>query len=223
MKNLLFSMMLMGTSVVCAQKTVHLSPEGNDSWSGSKNSPFRTLERAFAESVNTSGDTLYIQVASGEYILDKTIKLSDCVKSPVVVCGDEKNKPRFMGGIRIKGWEKYKGNVYRAYIPEVKLYDFSFEQFYVNGKRAIWARTPNKDWYFVKGHKEYAYVSGIRSANYATQRLELEQQDMKSLKGLSSEELSDVRFRFYHKWDITQKSLSYACPDSGYIYIQGGD
>ena len=221
-RNLLFSILLFGISVVCAQKTVYVSPEGNDNWNGSNNRPFKTLERAFTESENMSSDTLYIQVASGDYILNKTIKLSGSVKSPVVVCGKDGNKPRFMGGIRIKNWEKYKGNIYRAYIPEVKLYGFSFEQFYVNEKRATWARTPNKDWYFVKGHKEYAYVPGTRTANYAIQRLELDHRDMESLKGLSSEELSDVRFRFYHKWDITQKSLSYACPDSGYIYIQGG-
>lgn len=221
-RSILFLFSLFIATVVCAQKVVYISTEGNDSGTGSKNSPFKTLNRAFAESGNTAGDTLFIQVAPGDYVLDKTIKLTDCIKSPVVVCGQEDNKPRFMGGIRINGWEKYKGNIYWAYIPEVKMYGFSFEQFYVNGKRATWARTPNKDWYFVKGYKEYAYVSGIRSANFATQRLELNREDMESLKGLTAEELSDVRFRFYHKWDITQKPLTYACPDSGYIHIQGG-
>ena len=71
-------------------------------------------------------------------------------------------------------YQKY----YRAYVPEVKLYDFAFEQFYVNGKRATWARTPNKDWYFVDGYKEYPYVSGLRSANYATQKIQLKQEDI---------------------------------------------
>lgn len=49
----------------CA-KTVFVSPTGNDAWAGDRNRPFKTLNRAFAESEN-SRDTLYIQVASGDY------------------------------------------------------------------------------------------------------------------------------------------------------------
>ena len=74
----------------------------------------------------------------------------------------------------------------------------------------------------MKGYEEYPYVSGVRSANYATQKIKLDKQDLSSLSGLSAEELSDVRFRFYHKWDITQKEVAYACPDSGFVYFHGG-
>lgn len=223
-KNKLFfaAILCCAVSGISAQRTVYVSPEGNDTWNGDKEKPFQTLDRAFAEAVDFSADTLYINVASGDYHLNKTVRLSGSVGSPVVVRGDKLDMPRFLGGMQVRGWEKYKGNIYRAFIPEVKLYDFSFEQFYVNGKRATWARTPNKDWYMVKGYKEFAYVSGVRSANYATQRIELDKVDMQTLKGLSADELADVRFRFYHKWDITQKQLSYACPDSGYMYLQGG-
>lgn len=221
-KTLIASILLCATNCIAAQKTIYVSPEGNDSWNGDKTKPFLTLDRAFSEAKRISTDTLYIQIASGNYTLSKTLNLSEPLNSAVVIRGNENDKPKILGGIKVSGWEKYKGNVYRAYIPEIKLYNFTFEQFYIDGKRATWAKTPNEDWYFVKGYKEYPYVSGTRSANYATQKLELEQKDMESLKSLSSEELSDVRFRFYHKWDITQKPLSYACPDSGYIYIQGG-
>ena len=208
-------------SSLAAQKEVYISPQGNDSWSGEKEKPFRTLERAFLEAETILVDTFFINVTSGDYQLNRTLCLSKSLKSPIVVRGYELNKPRFLGGIKIEGWEKYKDNVYRAYVPEVKLYDFTFEQFYINGKRATWARTPNKDWYFIKGHKEYPYVPGARFADYAIQKLELDKNDMRSLNGLSANELSEVRFRFYHKWDITQKQITYACPDSGFIYIQG--
>ena len=126
-KTLLVIVVLFCASVVCAQKTVFVSPEGNDSWNGSEQHPFKTLERALTESDPRSVDTLYIQMAPGDYLLNKTLNLSDCVKSPVVVCGKEDDKPRLMGGIPIKDWEKQEGNVYRAYIPEVKRYDFAFE------------------------------------------------------------------------------------------------
>lgn len=219
-KGLLMLFVLCMSMTLHAQKKVYISPSGNDLWSGDRNKPFRSLDRALLEAQSVS-DTLLIQVESGDYWLDRPLQITEPLKSPVIIQGKADDKPRFLGGIPIKGWERYQGNIYRAYVPEVKLYDFAFEQFYVNGKRATWARTPNKDWYFVEGYKEYPYVSGLRSANYATQKIQLKQEDIQSLKKLSAEDLADVRFRFYHKWDITQKPLSYACLDSGYIYIQG--
>lgn len=204
-----------------AQKTVYVSPSGNDSWTGEQHKPFKSLHRALEENQKCP-DTLFIQVASGDYLWDKPLDLSAKVTCPVVVRGNKDNMPRFLGAIRIQQWEKCGDRMYRAYIPEVKLYGYSFEQFFVNGKRAQLARTPDKDWFYVKGYEEYPYVSGVRSANYATQKIKLDKQDLSSLSGLSAEELSDVRFRFYHKWDITQKEVAYACPDSGFVYFHGG-
>lgn len=222
MKNLLFTALFAGmTLCASAQKTVYVSPIGNDAWTGEQHKPFKTLNRAFVESENNR-DTLYIEVASGDYFLEKSLELSDRLNCPVVVRGDEKNKPRFLGGIKIQQWEKYRDGIYRAYVPEVKRYGYQFEQFFVNGVRAIQARTPNKDWFYVKGYKEYPYVSGVRSANYATQKIMMNKQDLESLSGLSASELADIRFRFYHKWDITQKEVAYACPDSGFVYFHGG-
>lgn len=222
MKNVLFTAFFAGMALCAsAQKTVFVSPTGNDAWAGDRNRPFKTLNRAFAESEN-SRDTLYIQVASGDYFLEKSLDLSGGLNCPVVVKGNEKNKPRFLGGIKIQQWEKCRDGVYRAFVPEVKRYGYQFEQFFVNGVRAVQARTPNKDWFYVKGSEEYPYVSGVRSANYATQKIVMDKQDLKSLSGLSADELADVRFRFYHKWDITQKEAAYACPDSGFVYFHGG-
>lgn len=222
MKNTLFTIAFASMALCAsAQKTFFVSPTGNDTWTGEQHRPFKTLNRAFVENENNQ-DTLYIQVASGDYFLEKPLELSGRLNCPVVVKGDKKNKPRFLGGIKIQQWEKYRNGVYRAYVPEVKRYGYQFEQFFVNGVRAIQARTPDKDWFYVKGYKEYPYVSGGRSANYATQKIIMDKQDLKSLSGLSASELADTRFRFYHKWDITQKEVAYACPDSGFVYFHGG-
>lgn len=222
MKNLLLASVFASmTLYTFAQKTVYVSPSGNDTWTGEQYKPFKTLNRAFAEKEKCS-DTLYIQVASGDYFLEKTLYVSGDLNCSIIVKGNEKEKPRFLGGIKIQQWEKYRNNIYRAYVPEVKLYGFHFEQFFVNGKRAVQARTPNKDWYYVKGSEEYPYVSGVRAANYATQKIIMDKQNLSSLSALSSNELTDIRFRFYHKWDITQKEATYACPDSGFVYFHGG-
>lgn len=222
MKKIVFILLLCNyiSAFAINQKTVYIAPQGNDNGTGSKDQPFLSLERAL-QACNTNLDTLFIQVAPGDYIMKKPLVLSHPLNCPIVIKGAAEQLPRFIGGIKITGWEQYKNNIYRAYIPEVKLYNYSFEQFYVNGRRATWVKTPNKDWFFVRGSKEFPYVRGIRSAKYATQKILFDQTDLKSLSTLSAEELTDVRFRFYHKWDITQKKVAYACPDSGFIYIQG--
>lgn len=58
-----------------AQKTVYVSPSGNDSWTGEQHKPFKSLHRALEENQKCP-DTLFIQVASGDYLLDKPLDLS---------------------------------------------------------------------------------------------------------------------------------------------------
>lgn len=204
-----------------AQRHVYVSPAGNDAWNGSQEQPFKTLNRALKEAESAT-DKLVVRVASGDYWMERPVQITGALKAPVVVRGDAKRKPRFLGGLRIGGWEKCEGNVYRAYVPEVKRYGFAFEQFYVNGTRATWAKTPNTDWYFVKGAKEFPYVPETRSAGYATQQIQLKPEDLQSLKGLRGDELADVRICFYHKWDVTRKTLSYIALKDGHVYLQGG-
>lgn len=203
-----------------AQQHLYVSPQGNDQWNGEKSTPFQSIERAI-EAATSGTDTLYIEVAAGDYPLSRPLHFGPSVRRPVVVRGSGQSMPRLLGGRRIEGWQRYRDNIYRAYIPEVKLYDYDFEQFYVNGRRAVWARTPNQDWFYVKGQKEYPYAQGVRAASYATQRITLGNDGIAALKGLPVQELADVRFRFYHKWDITQKRAVFACPDSGYVFIHG--
>lgn len=127
-KGLLMLIVLCMSMTLHAQKKVYISPSGNDLWSGDQNKPFRSLDRALLEAQSVS-DTLLIQVESGDYWLDRPLQITEPLKSPVIIQGKADDKPRFLGGIPIKGWERYQGNIYRAYVPEVKLYDFAFEQF----------------------------------------------------------------------------------------------
>lgn len=209
-------------AMALAQQTVYLSPNGNDHHNGSKQTPFQSLQRAFKEAyTGKSSDTLYIHVQEGIYTMDHPLLIDQALCRPVVVKGISSSKPIFSGGIRISNWEACGKNLYRAFVPEVLRYGFVFEQFYVNGKRATEAQTPNKDWFFVKDMQENAHVPGVRAANYATQKISLYPDDISSLKNLSNQELKNVRFRFYHKWDITQKHIEYFQKDSASIYLHG--
>lgn len=220
-KFILFSLFTLLIFHCYAQKEIYVSTLGNDQWTGESDKPFKSIKRALSEATDNIDSTL-IYIAPGDYFIDETLYITKPFKSKIIIKGDKYNMPRFIGGIKINNWNKYKGNIYRTYIPEVKLYNFDFNQLYINGKRAINARTPNNDWYFVKDSKETIHVKGNGvSANYATQKIILNKDDMKSLYKLNKDEISNMHFRFYHKWNVTEKSPSYICPDSGYIFIQG--
>lgn len=203
--------------------TVYLSPAGSDLGDGTEHAPFYSLNRALEGRLgNASADTLFVCVAPGDYYLERPLLLDTPSCRPVVIRSATNEKPRLMGGIQIKGWQKYGDKLYRAFVPDALRFGFSFEQFYVNGKKAVPARTPNVDWNYVKDSKETALAKGLRSPEYAVQKIYFEPEELESLKDVSVDERKDIKFRFYHKWDITHKQVEYLNTDSGTIYIQGG-
>lgn len=219
----LFICLFMGGQWTWANEYVYVSAGGDDAGDGSRVSPYYSLNRAVEGRLAGKGptDTLFVIVASGDYQMDRPFMLDGKVVRPIVICGQGPEKPRLLGGIPVKGWQQCGDRLFRAYVPEVLSRNFRFEQFYVNGRRATLARTPNSGWYEVCGMKEQAFVKGIRAADYAVQRIDFNPSDWTSLQGLQAAELANLKFRFYHKWDITQKRADYVAPDSAFIYMQG--
>lgn len=204
--------------------TIYVSGTGNDKvGNGTSTSPFYSLNKAVKGKLNVGNetDTLFVLVAPGEYYMDAPFIIDTPASRPVVIKSQTSEKPRFLGGIRVEGWEKCGERLYKAYIPEVVKYGFDFEQFYMNGKRAVLARTPNEDWFYVKGSKEQAFVKGVRAADYAVQQIDFNPSDWTSLQGTKTEDLENLKFRFYHKWDVTRKGVEYIETDSARIYMEG--
>lgn len=218
--------LLAWTTVLSAapKETVYVSPAGDDrSADGSAARPFASIARALdkCRSVVSSSDTLQILVAPGDYYLDAPLCIRQDMGRPLVIRAQGTEKPRLMGGLRVRGWEPCEDGLYRAYVPEVKRYGLRFEQFYVDGRRAVPARTPNDKWYFVQSSQETPCVSGGRVSSYAVQRIDFKPEDWASLREMPDERLEGMTFRFYHKWDITRKSPSYIEQDSARIWLQG--
>lgn len=203
--------------------TVYVAPDGNDCGRGTSDSPYYSLNKAVEGrlSVDESADTLFISVAPGDYYMSEPFSIEQPCSRPVVIKAGGEEKPRFIGGIPVSGWQPCGNGLYKAYVPEVRKYGFDFEQFYVNGRRAVLARTPNDKWNFVKSSKETDFVKSGRMADYAVQQIDFTPEDWESLKGITAAELKDMKFRFYHKWDNTRKSPRYVEADSARIYMDG--
>lgn len=225
MKKKILTLCFMMLSVLgYGQQRIYVSTNGSDKGDGTMRHPYHTLTKALSENMSCSRvDTLFVEVGAGDYFLDRAVVLSGANTRPIVVRSSQGEKANFIGGVVVDGWEKCSDGKYRAYIPAVKQYGFSFEQFYVNGARATYARTPNEEWFFVKSSKESAFVASpnSRRAEYAVQRINLSASDMLSLKGMDDSEKQEVQFSFYHKWDVTQKRADYIEVDSSCVFIKG--
>lgn len=211
------------TSWSTTTRIIHVSPKGNDqTGNGSVQAPYHSIQKAIETGVNqsASSDTLRIHVASGDYFLTKPITIHHTDR-PIVIQGEEEERPRLLGGIPIEGWEYCGKGCYRAFVAEAFRYGWRFEQFYVNGKRATPARTPNEGWHYVKASQETIAAPGNPLASYAVQQLDFHPADWQTLKRAKPEDLQEIKFRFYHKWDITRKSPRHIAADSARAYFDG--
>ena len=216
---------LLACSGLQAHNVLNVSTTGCDATAdGSVAKPYYSLQSAIDKASSISGtDTMYIEVESGEYRVSKAIEIADSPKSPLVIRCSDKQGAVMNGGEKIGGWKNAGNGLWCAEVDATKMYGFTFEQMYVNGRRAIRARTPDNEWFEVKGSQEDVHYYGNgRAPEYATQKMIVNPEDLSSLKSLDAKQIQNVMTMFYHKWDNTRRYLSRVVADSGYVYLNGG-
>lgn len=210
-----------------SQHVINVSITGCDSEAdGSKERPYATLQRAYDKALEYQGnDTVFINFGPGIFQLEKTFIIKENPKVPVVINGSRSGMSHttiLSGGIKLSKWEKTSEGYWKTKVEETEKYGFVFEQLYVNGKRAQRAKTPDKEWFFIKEMEEYVHYRGTgRFPEYSTQRFTVDIDDLETLKGIDYEGANDVMAMFFHHWDNTRKYFSEIKPDSGYIYLNG--
>ncbi|MGN0214424.1 MAG: right-handed parallel beta-helix repeat-containing protein [Muribaculaceae bacterium] len=226
MKKSLFAIaMLVGTCFgISARVTVNVSTTGNDAQAdGSAAKPYYSLQRAIDKALTVSGtDTVCVEVTPGVYRVQKTIVVTKSPKVPIVVRCSSSEPAVLSGAVTIDGWSRGEGGLWTATVDAAKSYGFRFEQLYVNGERAIRARTPDKEWFMVEGSKETVHYNGTgRAPQYATQQINVGKDALASIASLPFEQRQNVMAMFYHKWDNTRRYLNEIVPDSGFIFLNG--
>jgi hypothetical protein len=185
----------------------------------------RDLAREYRKS-GTISQAFEIVALSGEYFMFQPLTLTSSdggtESAPLIIRGEEGKKVVFRGGIPITGWEIVNGKLWRTFIPQVAWYNSYFEQLYVNGKRAVRARTPNEGFYFIKGVEETVLEKGDgRAPLFAVQKILLDSSDARCFNSFSPQDYDDAIITFYHKWDNTRKRVkSYNRKESA-IYTVG--
>lgn len=210
-----------------------VSPAGKDSNPGTKDKPLATLTgardaiRALRARRGAIQEGINVIITGGTYFMEKPLELTatDAATSenPLVFKAAPGEKVEFIGGLEISNFEKVNASLWKASIPEVARYGWLFEQLYVNGKRAVRARTPNAGQFFwVKSVEQTIMNKGSgRSAKFAVQQIKTDSLDTEHLKKEESGELKEALLTFYHKWDNTRKFVSEFDPNTYTLYTVG--
>ncbi|MDQ3000511.1 MAG: right-handed parallel beta-helix repeat-containing protein [Fibrobacterota bacterium] len=139
---------------------IHVSPLGNDAWSGSLEAPnpgrtdgplasmagARDVVRAL-KAKGPLADSVHVRFAGGEYPLSAAVGFTPVdagtAASPVIYEAAPGARPVFLGGSEIKGIKAGADGIWRVKIPEVAEGKWYFEQLFVMGRRAVRAREPD--------------------------------------------------------------------------------
>ena len=147
-------------SAADAPATFYISPKGNDLWSGTLAEPnadrtdgpraslagARDAVRALKAKGPLAG-AVRVKIAGGLYLLAEPVTFtpadSGTPTSPVIYEASPGERPIFSGGVAIGGFEAGADGLWRVRVPEVADGRWSFEQLFVDDRRAIRARDPD--------------------------------------------------------------------------------
>jgi hypothetical protein len=127
-------------------------------------------------------------------------------------------RPVFTGGRVIAGFERGQNGIWQTHIPEVAAGKWYFEQLFVNGHRAVRARTPNKFYHYMSETSEVT-VEGSEGKYRRTTSISPD--ILAPLQNLDSREIRDVTLVAYHKWCITHRYLTEIDTAAGTIITVG--
>jgi hypothetical protein len=211
----------------------YIAPDGIDTNPGTKEKPVASLNAARDrirewKKKNQISDTVFVMVKGGQYFLKEPFVLenedSGTKQFPVVYFAKQGASPVFNGGIQIRGFKKLSDGTWYVKIPEVKYWNWHFEQLYVNGRRAVRAKSPNQGYFNMKEIKEEVWVKGNgRAPERARQVVKVDPENIKDLVSLNKEDFNQVVLKVFHKWDITLRHLDKVSIDTeAVIYTSGG-
>ncbi|UCG56520.1 MAG: right-handed parallel beta-helix repeat-containing protein [Phycisphaerales bacterium] len=202
--------------------TLHVSPKGSDAWSGrlaAPNSertdgPLPSLARARdvirrLKAEGAIAAPVQVLVADGTYSMAEPFVLTPqdggTTEHPVSYEAAPGAKPVFTGGRVITGLRRGRDGLWQTRIPDVAAGKWYFEQLFVNGRRAVRARTPNKFYHYMGATSETP-VEGRQGKYRRTTAVRPD--TMAPLKELDEKEIRDVTLVAYHKWCVSRRFIT---------------
>ncbi len=116
----------------------HIAPGGDDTNPGSRRKPLATIQAACAAARAKGGAGHVIRLAPGRYFNETGIVLDDRDSGLTIEGAKEGAVAEVYGGMPVEGWERWKGDIWRAPVPKGK----RFYNLVVDGHIATMAQNP---------------------------------------------------------------------------------
>jgi len=219
--------------------TLYVDPAGDDAWSGGlkvaneagTDGPVASLRgaRDAARALRQDGPAEPIRVvfADGVYPMAEPVVFapedSGTPGAPVSYEAAPGARPVLSGGVPIPGFTATEDGLWRAQIPQVAAGEWTFEQLWVNGRRATRARTPNSFWHFMARKAPYGVdpLTG-KTADLSHRAFIGHAADLAPLVALSPEELGDVALVAYHSWESSRHHIAGVDRDTNRVVLASG-
>ena len=149
----------LGSASAAPRADFFVAPGGDDAWSGAlpapnaegTDGPFATIPRAQqavrGRVAKAEAGAVTVMLRGGTYRIAEPITFtpddSGSQACPVTYAAYPGEAPTLSGGVPITGWRERGGGVWVTDVPGVTEGDVYFRQLWVNGRRAVRARTPN--------------------------------------------------------------------------------
>ena len=197
----------------------YVAADGRDSNPGTSALPFGSFHRAQAAvrqaRVQHPKQGVIVHFKAGQYKLARPLHFSTIdsgysADQPVRYTAESGAEVVISGGTTIRDWtpDPTQAGVWRARVPSAgsgaEADDaWRFEQLWVNGQRAIRARTPDHwEFHSLRDVKESPRTDGMAGR---THTFEVSPDELATLRDLSPGERADVQVLVFHKWDTTRE------------------
>ncbi len=203
-----------------AEIVLHVAPGGEDRFSGrsavavagTEDGPLASLAgaRDAVRRLKAGGlpEPVTVLIADGTYTLSEPVVFepadSGNENCPITYRAAPGARPVFTGGYAIRGLTKGDDGIYRTTVPEVAGGGKRFEALFVNGRRAIPARSPNRFYYYFADVADWELDPATgEPADMAKRGFFARPGDMQAWP-----DLEDAVVVVYQSWEITRSRIA---------------
>jgi hypothetical protein len=205
---------------------VYVSPEGKDSNPGTSKAPFASLSAAqnYVRNLRKKEkltEPVEIIIVPGIYYLTQPLDFSSddsgTAASPLLIKGKSGSKTIFTGGVQLPIFQKVSDQLWKVDVGDMAKYGGNIQQLFVNGKRAVCARTPNEERNYKLNEVSESDTSADKRTATQKIRLNAEQLNALSLNG----SVQDAVISINHAWDRTKKHIQRISVTDSAVFIKG--
>ena len=219
--------------------TFHVASDGNDAWSGKTGSTESAGHgwaaghacrgqgcRAAAEGPGTAEGSGSRRVAAGTYPLSETLVFepqdSGTAEAPDRLSGGRRSQARLDRRAEDPGFAPAEGGLWKVHLPEVQAGKWYFEDLYVNGRRAVRARSPNEFYYYIRDKVKSAVNPATgKTEPMANRAFVADPKDIAPLAALPKEQLKDAIVVAYFSWENSVSRVAAVDPQTGTVVLTG--